>query len=153
MSGFVERGGLWVIAQTLLTMAALVTGPLQAADGWPRLWGILGIIMITTGAYFGIAGVMALGNSRTVYPCPLPDAQLIRTGIYRRVRHPLYTSLMLVTIGWGLCWSSSWALVGSGALSVMLVAKAGVEERWLRKKYPSYAQYASEVPRFLPLPY
>jgi protein-S-isoprenylcysteine O-methyltransferase Ste14 len=151
MSSFVARGGLWVIAQTLLTVAALGAGPLLAVDAWPRLWRILGITILACGAYFGIAGVIALGTSRTVYPRPLPDAQLIRTGVYRRVRHPLYTSLMMVTAGWGLCWSSPWALVGCGALSAMLVAKAIAEEGWLRQKYPGYAEYAAEVPRFFPL--
>lgn len=102
------------------------------------------------GAIFGLAGVQALGRCRTPYPEPLTEGHLVRVGIYRRVRHPLYTSLMLITCGWGLSWSSWWCLASAVALSVLLIAKALAEERWLRKRYPDYSEYAAKVPRFLP---
>lgn len=150
MRRFVERGGLWVIAQTVLTLAAIALGPLARSSFGQWSWSVLGIGLILIGGFFGIAGVKALGCCRTPYPEPLVEGRLIREGIYRRVRHPLYTSLMLITSGWALAWGSLWCLVTAVALSLILAAKALAEEQWLRKKYSEYSQYAAEVPRFLP---
>lgn len=150
MRRFVERGGLWVMAQTVLTLATGALGPMTRSSFGHWSWSVLGIGFILAGGFFGIAGVKALGRCRTPYPQPLVEGRLVRDGIYRRVRHPLYTSLMLVASGWALGWGSLWCLVTAVALSATLAAKALAEEQWLLKKYPEYSQYAVEVPRFLP---
>lgn len=150
MKRFVDRGGLWVVAQTVLTVAAVALGPMQRSSLGHWSWSVLGIGFIVTGAIFGIAGVKALGRCRTPYPEPLTEGHLIRVGIYSRVRHPLYTSLMLITPGWAIAWGSPWCLAAALALALLLAAKAVAEEQWLLKKYPEYSQYAKEVPRFLP---
>jgi protein-S-isoprenylcysteine O-methyltransferase Ste14 len=43
--------------------------------------------LLGAGAVFGIAGAIVLGRNRTVFPEPLPQARLVRSGIYSIVRH------------------------------------------------------------------
>ena len=66
------------------------------------------------------------------------------------IRHPLYTSVIAVAIGWALVWQSWPALLAAAALIPFFHAKALNEERWLREKFPDYADYERRVRRFIP---
>lgn len=116
--------------------------------GVPAL--ILGAALFIAGAWFGIAGAIDLGRNRTPYPRPLGTSSLVQHGIYARVRHPLYTSVMLLSVAWALFWQSGPSLVASLALVPFFYGKARREERWLLEKFPAYAEYARRVPRFFP---
>ncbi len=149
-SGFRERGGGWVVTQSLL-MALVVTLGLVTRGAWSSLDGVLvGALLFVTGAYFGITGVRALGSNRTPYPKPREGSVLVRGGVYSRVRHPLYASVILMSIGWALLWRSGLSLAAASALVPFFYAKARREERWLRERYPAYADYSTRVPRFIP---
>lgn len=153
MSNFVEKGGLWVLAQNILTLAVLALGPLLGDRAWPSAWLALGAIQFAIGGVFGVAGVRALGQSRTPYPKPIHDAPLVQAGIYQIVRHPLYSSLIYLSVGWSLFWSSSIALIISMGLAAVLDGKSRREERWLHEKFADYADYCRRVKRFIPLIY
>ena len=148
--GFLARGGAWVVVQSVLLTAVIVLGVMFRGD-WSRLPVIAaGAVLFGAGGCFGIAGVAVLGRNRTPYPQPREGSELVQHGIYARVRHPLYTSVMLASLGWALIWQSAAA---SGAALVLIPffhAKARREERWLREKFPGYADYARRVPRFIP---
>lgn len=96
------------------------------------------MILIVVGAYFGIAGTIALGRNRTIYPRPLPDGELVQNGVYSRVRHPLYASLIFLGAGWAL------VMIG------FLDRKARHEEEWLAATFLNYREYAARVRRFVP---
>ena len=147
---FAERGGHWVVAQNVLTLAVLVLGAVfrrQSASG-VGVW--VGLVLFGIGAWLGIAGVLALGRNRTPYPRPVADARFVQHGVYRWVRHPLYASLMFCGLGWSLGWRSWPALGATLALAVLLDRKARMEERWLFARFPEYAPYARTVRRFVP---
>lgn len=150
MLGFVQKGGLWVIAQNLLTTGVLVLGPLTGRGDWPAGWRVIGSGLFLVGAVFGVTGVRDLGRNRTPYPQPTADHRLVESGVYRVVRHPLYSSLIFLSFGWSLAWSSGWTLALAALLTVVLEQKSRVEERWLRGKYPGYAGYARKVSRLIP---
>ncbi len=147
------RGGAWVVAQNMVMLAALILAPLRCCD-WVGEWSKpAGIALMMAGAIFGITGARALGRNLTPFPRPRDGSQLVRHGIYSLVRHPLYTSVMGVTAGWALCWRSLTALILSMLLCVILDAKARLEERWLKEKFPDYTDYTKRVRRFVPWVY
>lgn len=147
---FLERGGAWVLCQIVLMVAALALG-LAGPDAWAQPWTpFLGAALIALGAAFGIAGAAVLGRNRTIYPKPHPDSRLVCHGIYRLVRHPLYTCVILLTIGLAVCSASTPALIASAILALFLRAKAGREERWLVARFPDYESYRRRVKRFVP---
>lgn len=150
MPSFLQRGGGWVLVQNTLTLAILAVGPLQRTAGWPRLAPWIGGLLFIAGAVFGIAGVRALGRNRTPFPALRAEHHLVQSGVYRVVRHPLYTSLILLGLGWGLIWSSPLTLALTVALAVVLDGKARVEERLLLERYREYADYQTRVARLLP---
>ena len=95
-------------------------------------------------------GFNGLGKSLTANPVPNQDGKLITTGIYSRVRHPIYTGLLAITLGlvvssgvWGqiLIWL---------ALAMLLTYKMRWEEVLLSAKYKGYAEYMTKVPGLVP---
>lgn len=136
---------MWVAAQNALTLAVLLLAPLFRGQ-----WHGTATTVVGVGAWFGIAGVRAIGRNLTPYPKPLEDSKLVQHGVYGVVRHPLYTSLVFGMAGWALAWSSGAALAASLVLIVLLDAKARREEQWLFERFPGYAAYAARVRRLLP---
>ena len=113
--GFIQRGGLWVVAQSGLIFAALLLAPLCRGQWENAVTTGVGSVLFGIGGWVGIAGVRALGRNRTPYPQPLENAALVQSGIYARVRHPLYSSLMFVSFGWALGWGSGAGLAAASA--------------------------------------
>jgi len=145
-----DRGGIWVIVQSVLMLAVIVLGVGKSGD-WTRTGVIIaGVLLFMVGGVLGVAGVMVLGRNRTPYPRPREGSELVQRGIYRLVRHPLYTSVMLSSFGWALIWQSPPALIAALLLVPFFRAKARREECWLRETFSGYADYARRVPPFLP---
>jgi len=149
-NSFVARGGVWVVLQSILMLAVILLGVLFPGD-WTRIPVIaVGAVLFVVGGYFGIAGVLVLGKNRTPYPQPRADSELIQHGIYARVRHPLYTSVMLASLGWAMIWQSAAAFGTALVLIPFFHAKARREERSLGEQFSDYADYAQRIPRFIP---
>ena len=118
---------------------------------WHSALGMLGGgVLFVLGGAVGVAGVRALGKNRTAFPKPVEGATLVQHGVYGLVRHPLYSSVILVSFGWGLLWQSGPALWAAAIIAIFLNSKAGREERWLREKFPEYADYQKRVSRLIP---
>lgn len=141
--------------QNSLCIAVIAVGPwTRGAFGLkPVALVIVGIALFASGAVAGIVGAMHLGTNRTGSVMPKADGQLVVTGIYRRIRHPLYASLGLLAVGWSLIWVSAWAFAISGILLLLLHRKAILEEGLLRKRFPDYDAHFRNVPRYIPTPW
>jgi protein-S-isoprenylcysteine O-methyltransferase Ste14 len=108
----------------------------------------LGGGVMAAGAVVIAWGVRSLGRNLTPGTEPLPGAELVTTGAYAHVRHPIYTGVVLLLAGYTLAWSN-WTLallMGFIALQYFQ-AKAAVEEKWLTERFPAYQTYMRQVPR------
>ncbi len=79
------------------------------------------------------------------------NAQLATTGPYAYTRNPLYLGSILIALGFFVAARNLW--VGAGAIVMFVVVYLPViraEESYLRSAFTDYAQYALQVPRFLP---
>lgn len=150
---FIQRGGLWVVVQGLLQVPALGLAVIFPGQLKALSVQLLGAGLLVVGGIVGLAGVKALGRFRTPLPYPSDDSRLVQHGIYALIRHPLYTSALLVSAGWALLWQSLVALLAIPVLAVFYDAKARQEERWLRQRHPAYADYQRRVRRFIPWVY
>jgi protein-S-isoprenylcysteine O-methyltransferase Ste14 len=144
-----RRGEGWVVAQFIL-LALVFLAPRMARGDFPAPLRYLGLLGLATGALSGGLALRNLGRNLTPLPVPVEDGEVVRSGMYRVVRHPIYLGLILLAVGWSL-WRSS--LAGS-ILSVLLFfffdAKARYEERWLLERYPDYDDYRQRVKRIIP---
>ena len=102
----------------------------------------------------GVAGVLvcaaSLRRSLTVVPIPKEEGKLSTTGLYRYMRHPMYSSVLLLTLGIALYSGSAIKYVLVLSLYVLFYLKSVYEERYLRLKYPEYKKYSAQIPRFIP---
>ncbi len=97
-----------------------------------------------------------LGHQWTVHVDEeLPDRQLVRTGPYRFVRHPLYAEAFLEVIGIALLAGSLPALLVALLVFIPLeMHRAYFEERYLKQIFgDEYADYKRETWAFFPLPF
>ena len=77
---------------------------------------------------------------------------LVTDGIYRHIRHPLYSSLLL--LGWGMFFKSPGVIGGLFALAatIFLVATARADEKeCIRYFGPAYREYMNRTKMFIPL--
>lgn len=78
--------------------------------------------------------------------------QVISTGLYALVRHPMYMGLLGMMIGVPLALGSVWGLAVLALITPILIWRILDEEKVLKKDLPGYAEYMQEV-RFRLVPY
>ena len=141
-------GSLLVAAQfgalgALLVLAApvLAQPPLQALA-----WLAVGLS--------GFVGLWALLANRpgnfNIRPTPHAQGTLVAHGPYRWIRHPMYTAVSLLGMACALALGSVLGWLLWLVLSLVLLAKALLEERWMTALHPAYADYRARTRRFIP---
>jgi protein-S-isoprenylcysteine O-methyltransferase Ste14 len=112
---------------------------------------------VAAGAFVALAGgALAVTAERrfkavgTNVPPWKPALHLATSGIYERMRNPMYVGLLLLTGGIGIALASDWTMVL--LIPMALVLHYGVvlrEERYLEKKFgEDYRRYKARVPRW-----
>jgi protein-S-isoprenylcysteine O-methyltransferase Ste14 len=79
------------------------------------------------------------------------DKQLTTSGPYAYTRNPLYLGSLMLAAGFAVA-ARSWPVVAImlAMFAVIYVPVIAGEERYLRKTFPGYGDYARHVPRMLP---
>ncbi len=148
-----RRIAAWsLVAAQLALLAGLLLwpGPRQwSTGGWTV--GVATAMIIPAGAV-GLAGAARLGRALSALPLPSPSAELRTSGIYRCVRHPIYSAVLLggaglVLLGGRISRAVLWLF-----LLALLLGKIRWEERELTARFPDYPQYARYTPRLIPNP-
>ncbi|MFC2070779.1 methyltransferase family protein [Chloroflexota bacterium] len=77
---------------------------------------------------------------------------LVQRGIFLKIRHPMYLSLILMYLGLALAWGVVWMLIPVVFFSTMTVFIAIKEEAFMLQKFGrQYENYMQKVPwRFIP---
>ncbi len=154
MMSFVNRqltGWALVGVQALLIGALVV---LPGRDDWatPSWLNTVGSVLLLSGFAVMVAASLRLGRALTPTPVPTKHGQLTTSGLYRYVRHPIYSGVLLVVAGMAVP-SGSWISATVAATTVVFFnAKARWEEARLAERYDDYAAYAADTPRFVPRP-
>ena len=149
------RGEGWVALQ-VVAIALVVLGagfgpvPLPAAAANALL--TIGRALVVVGLLFLISGVavLRLAGAFTVFPRPSATGQLVESGPYRFVRHPVYSGLILASLGTGLMRLSVATLLAAFLLFVILDLKRRREETWLVERFPGYEAYRRRTRALLP---
>jgi len=152
------RGEWYVVGQVFL-FALVLLGPRTLPD-WPA-WAsplstigrVIGIVLMLAGTAISIGGVMKLGPNLTPLPFPRDCSNLIESGPYAIVRHPIYSGLIIDAFGWAL-WVNGWLTIGYALLLFAFFdVKSRLEEGWLLEKFPEYAEYRTKVHKLIPWVY
>jgi len=112
-----------------------------------NLTQITSSLLVLVGASASTFVMIWLGKGFSV----LPQARrLTMDGPYRFVRHPLYLSEMIITLGMTLQYRQPWATVLALAITAIQFPRMIYEERVLESVFPDYRPYIGRTARFLP---
>jgi protein-S-isoprenylcysteine O-methyltransferase Ste14 len=130
-------------------VVALGAGPKITLDDPVRLGGAA---LSVLGIALSIWSIVTLGRHYDLVLEVHAGHQLVRSGPFAWVRHPVYTGLALHFLG--ACLATGNVLLLAGTLLVTLpafYARARAEEKLLHEQFGSdYADYMDEVPMLVP---
>jgi protein-S-isoprenylcysteine O-methyltransferase Ste14 len=86
-------------------------------------------------------GFLALRGNIQVAPHPREGAHLVTSGVYRWLRHPIYSGIALCVVGLWLREPTVEAAIAAIVVIAFLGVKRRVEERFLMAAYPAYGRY------------
>lgn len=134
-----------VATQFVLIALIMFVGPL-----WPTHWSLKGFMLV--GCLIGLWAFlsMGLGNIRAFPEIP-QHGRLVVHGPYHWVRHPMYTSLLLITLGWVVEHPMPFRMVLWVGLVVTLWVKLRYEEQLLLERFPEYEEYRKSTKRIIPV--
>ena len=146
------RGEGWVVLQVILFLLAGLAGWFGPAwAGVARVVGVaIGALLMLGGGVFVVRGALDLRSAMTPLPYPRAEASLVQTGVYARVRHPIYGGVIIGSVGWGLVTASIPALAIAVVIWAFFLVKSVREEAWLVERFPDYPAYQSRTRRLIP---
>jgi protein-S-isoprenylcysteine O-methyltransferase Ste14 len=113
-------------------------------------WLWIARICAALAVILGAVAFFALRPAFRVLPEPRADAPFIEHGIYRWIRHPMYTAVLLIAASMAIhvrAWSAVFVWC---TLAVVLTVKSHYEDALWRAREPQAAEYQQRVGRFLP---
>lgn len=121
---------------------------------WPALASVVaGAVLILFEAWIFWRVNHDLGGARLVGKTELSGGgEIIRAGIYARIRHPRYTGSFLAIIGACLIAGTRTAWIVAAAWALLMLVAISFEEREMRARFgAAFDEYSRRVPRFVPL--
>ena len=124
---------------------------LGRSEWWPR-FTIASMILGPASVALAWFAVRHLGKQWRIQAALSEDHELVQTGPYRWVRHPIYASMLGMLLATGVAWS--WWPLLLIALAIFLVGteiRVRAEDRLLAERFgESFAAYRSRVPAYIP---
>jgi len=136
-----------IVAVLVLTRAGVFRGhgvhsdPLRAA---------VGLVLFALGLLFAVRARIHIGRNWGTPMTQKNEPELVTSGPYRFVRHPIYSGILLAGVGTAVGLSWFW-LAGPVLAGVYFIYSATVEERFLTEQFPdTYPAYRRSTKMLVP---
>jgi protein-S-isoprenylcysteine O-methyltransferase Ste14 len=136
-SAIVDRSWLARLLTAFSTFGPPLVRPVAQA-GTPENFTI---VITAVGLMVVVLGKLSLGRSFGLTPA---NRGIVRTGLYRFVRHPIYLGYLITHVGFVIANPSEWNLVLLGIADMALLLRACREEQTLAGD-PAYREYMQRV--------
>ena len=120
---------------------------------WPvGLWPFwIGAAVTLSGLLFAVWAREHLGRNWSRSVTIKQDHELITTGPYAVVRHPIYTGILAGFVGTAIAISQVRGIIACVLVFLVLWSKLRMEEQWMRLQFgETYAAYAHETAALVP---
>jgi protein-S-isoprenylcysteine O-methyltransferase Ste14 len=120
---------------------------------WPAgLWPFwIGAAVTAAGLLFAVWARQHLGSNWSGAITIKQDHELITSGPYAVVRHPIYTGILTGFLGTAIALSQMRGFIGFALVFLAIWAKLRMEEEWMRSQFgETYAAYADHTAALLP---
>lgn len=144
----VKLGKVFILVFLVVQTIALNVLPISDQPTGLRL---VGLVIYLGGLSLAILARLQLGkNWANIEDYQVLAGQsLVQKGIYRSIRHPIYTGDILLLLGLELA-LNSWLVLGIIPLAFYVYQQAQTEERLLAQKLPGYQEYRLRTKMFVP---
>ncbi|MGN6371635.1 MAG: methyltransferase family protein [Solirubrobacteraceae bacterium] len=110
----------------------------------------VGVVLILSGLGLAVWARVHIGRNWGMPMTQKDDPELVTSGPYRRVRHPIYSGSLLAVLGTALATNLYW-LFAWVAIAAYFVHSARVEERLMSASFPNaYASYRAKSKMLIP---
>jgi len=113
-------------------------------------WCYTGLIFACLGGFIMLIAIMQLNKNLSPFPSPKSNSALITSGLYKYIRHPIYTGILFTLGGYAIFDTSSFKLLVVLLLLILFIIKSNYEEQKLELKFKDYKAYKTTTGRFLP---
>lgn len=121
---------------------------------YSQIWINIGfwiLIPLFFSAILAFSSINAMRRSRiNILPDLLPGSKLITSGPYRFIRHPMYTSLLILFIPLVVIQYSDLRLLSLAGLLFVLIIKIIREENELKATFEDFHEYRSRTHYLIP---
>jgi protein-S-isoprenylcysteine O-methyltransferase Ste14 len=136
-----------VLIVLLLARARVFRGHAVTHDPW--LQGI-GLAIFLCGLALAVWARLFIGRNWGMPMSEKADPELVTSGPYHRVRHPIYSGIILAMVGTAVAVSIYW-LIAVALLGGYFVYSAVMEERYLTSQFPdAYPAYKRATKMLIP---
>ncbi len=154
----IERGGFLGYRLVMVVTTFALLGLFGLLGQRPRavLWqaaaapAITCVCVAVAGASFAIWARVVLGRNWSAEITFKQDHDLIETGPYAIVRHPIYTGILAMGLGTAVNYGRPLGFAVLIGLCASFWWKARGEERIMISHFPQYAAYRARVPAIIP---
>ena len=105
----------------------------------------VGVLIIIIAFIILLIAIKDLGRNLSPFPRPIKNSNLVTTGIYRFTRHPMYYSLIFISLGVFITKLSIYYLFLLMSLGLIIKFKIALEEQYLNNKFKNYFLYKNKV--------
>jgi protein-S-isoprenylcysteine O-methyltransferase Ste14 len=113
----------------------------------------IGLVLFAAGLGLAIWARLNIGRNWGSPMTQKVDPELVTSGPYRLVRHPIYSGILLAAVGTAVALSWVW-LIAVALAGIYFGYSATVEERFLAEQFPdTYPAYRRSSKRLLPFIY
>jgi protein-S-isoprenylcysteine O-methyltransferase Ste14 len=110
----------------------------------------MGLTIAVFGGIIITLALLQLNKNLSPFPTPKECSSLLQNGLYKYSRHPIYSGIILLFLGYSLYQNSGYKLLISLLLVILFYFKSNYEEQRLEQKFPDYKHYRSKTGRFFP---
>ena len=140
------RAVIVVLAILLLRVGAFRGGGLNS-NPWRAG---LGISLFALGLGFAIWARLAIGRNWGTPMSKKDEPELVTSGPYQLVRHPIYSGILFAGVGTAVALSWMW-LIAMLLAGIYFIYSAIVEERYLTEQFPdTYPTYRRSTKMLVP---
>jgi protein-S-isoprenylcysteine O-methyltransferase Ste14 len=116
----------------------------------PLIYAV-GLALLVLGLAFTVWARLHLGRNWSGTVTLKEGHELIRSGPYAYVRHPIYTGLLVALLGSAVACGELRAMIGLSVVAGAFIRKLRIEERLMREIFPGqYQRYCAQVPALVP---
>ena len=111
---------------------------------------ILGLVLFALGLGFAIWARVHIGRNWGTPMTQKDEPELVTSGPYHFVRHPIYSGILVAGLGTAVALSWLW-LIAVALAGIYFIYSATVEERYMTEKFPdTYSAYVSSTKMIVP---